>query len=381
MSTDPGSDDSLARDERPSIQISARTESPFSSVSGGARSPIPPRFIDSPEPVPRPPQLADAADANSANAEAHRSREQRWITAMAAVPASQSRKSKKIRRLVLEGVPSSVRSLVWSHLVDSKAKITPGVYDKFGGRAKAAVVTLIEDDARRCFPDHQHLHDSKGPLVTLLTTYLTMFPDIEYQRSLVAIAGHLLLQAPEEDSFWMFVSIMDTHIRTYFSSKAVQMDVDASIFGKVIESTQPQLAKRLFAELGISPIEICRPWFSSVFTTTLPPECVNRVWDVFLCEGPPFLFRIGLALLNLCRPHIESCKDKTSALVILAQPDALSLLPSDPDDLITSALSVKLKDDDVRKQRVKLEAQMKRQTQSLASRSTSSLVSKISLPR
>jgi len=162
------------------------------------------------------------------------------------------------------------------------------------------------------------------------------------------------------------------------------MDVDASIFGKVVESTQPQLAKRLFAELGITPVEICRPWFSSVFTTTLPSECVNRVWDIFLCEGPPFLFRIGLALLNACRSQIESSKDRTSVLVILAHPEALNLLPSDPDDLITSALSVKLKDDDVRKQRVKLEAQMKRQTQSLAalaSRSTSSLVTKISLPR
>ena len=59
----------------------------------------------------------------------------------------------------------------------------------------------------------------------------------------------------------MFVSIMDTHIRTYFSSKAVQMDVDASIFGKAVESTHPQLARRLFVELGITPVEICRPWY------------------------------------------------------------------------------------------------------------------------
>ncbi len=102
---------------------------------------------------------------------------------MAVVPASQSRKSKKIRRLVLEGVPSSVRYLVWSHLVDSKAKIIPGVYDKFGKREKVAVASSIEEDVRRCFPDHPHLRDAKGPLVTLLTTYLTMFPDIEYQTS------------------------------------------------------------------------------------------------------------------------------------------------------------------------------------------------------
>lgn len=95
---------------------------------------------------------------------------------------------------------------------------------------------------------------------------------------------------------------------------------------------------------------------------------------------------MGLALLNYCRFAIESSRDKTSVLVALARPEALGLLPNDPDDLITSALSVKLKDDDVKKQRVKLEAQLKRQqaqssVAALGSRSTPSLVSKISLPR
>lgn len=37
-------------------------------------------------------------------------------------------------------------------------------------------------------------------------------------------------------------------------------------------------------------------------------------------------------------------------------------LPGSPDGLLALALGVKLKDDDVRKQRVKMEAQIKRQT-------------------
>ena len=103
--------------------------------------------------------------------------------------------------------------------------------------------------------------------------------------------------------------------------------------------------------------------------------------------GPTFLFRIGLALLNACRSPIEAGRDRTSLLAILARPEVLSLLPSDPNELITMALSVKLKDEDVKKQRVKMEHQMKKQAQALAPRrlsdnkSTSSLVMKISLPR
>lgn len=58
----------------------------------------------------------------------------------------------------------------------------------------------------------------------------------------------------------------------------------------------------------------------------------------------------------------------------------MSLLPADPEELITLALAVKLKDDDVRKQRVKVEAQLRQQTQT-SHRSAPRLVSSISLPR
>ncbi|KDQ23018.1 hypothetical protein PLEOSDRAFT_12439, partial [Pleurotus ostreatus PC15] len=48
--------------------------------------------------------------------EGHRQRELRWIALMSSVPASQARKSKKVKKLLIEGVPSSVRYLVWIHL-------------------------------------------------------------------------------------------------------------------------------------------------------------------------------------------------------------------------------------------------------------------------
>ena len=41
------------------------------------------------------------------------------------------------------------------------------------------------------------------------------------------IAGQLLLQSPEEDAFWTFVSLMDSHLRPYFSNNSVQLEVDA----------------------------------------------------------------------------------------------------------------------------------------------------------
>ena len=80
---------------------------------------------------------------------------------------------------------------------------------------------------------------------------------------LAFIAGQLLLQSPEEDAFWIFISLMDSHLRPYFSSNSIQLDIDASLFAKAMEAVDPSIAKKLFVDMGITPIRVVRPW--SVF--------------------------------------------------------------------------------------------------------------------
>ena len=98
---------------------------------------------------------------------------------------------------------------------------------------------------------------------------------------------------------------MDSHLRPYFSSNAMQLDIDASLFAKAMETNNPTIAKKLFIDMGITPIRICRPWsvfprefrvaqahltfvccrFSSLFVEALPTDYFQRVWDIFLSEG------------------------------------------------------------------------------------------------
>lgn len=80
---------------------------------------------------------------------------------------------------------------------------------------------------------------------------------------LAFIAGQLLLQSPEEDAFWIFISLMDSHLRPYFSSNAVQLDIDATLFAKAMETVDPTIAKKLFVDMAIPPLRVCRRW--SVF--------------------------------------------------------------------------------------------------------------------
>jgi TBC1 domain family member 10 len=278
-----------------------RIDSPaMSTTSGGGtpdtRSPV------SPSGMSLSPVTASAASSVDAAVEAHRARELKWISVMSTTPPSQARKGKKIRKLLQEGVPASVRYQVWAHLTDSKAKRIEGLYAQFGEREKVSAFAEIQSDAQVCFEGDSRLSQPNGPLVSLLQAYLTMVPDIQYSKGsfflfhivwrleeltvfaclsvvgLTFIAGQLLLQSPEEDAFWIFISLMDSHLRPYFSSNSVQLDIDASLFAKALETVNPSIAKKLFVDMAVAPIRVCRPWSVSF---SFPPGSFNLhfVWS------------------------------------------------------------------------------------------------------
>ena len=49
----------------------------------------------------------------------------------------------------------------------------------------------------------------------------------------------------------------------------------------------------------------------------LPSETAARIWDSFLFEGPKILFRVGLALIKLCREDLLRATNPGDAMVVL----------------------------------------------------------------
>jgi hypothetical protein len=96
--------------------------------------------------------------------------------------------------------------------------------------------------------------------------------------------------------------------------------------------------------------------------------------------GVPFLFRVGLALFTCCRRPLLEAQSRDRALSILSQVPA-QCLPSNGDALIELAMSKKLKDDDIRKARSKVETQKKRTTSTRLLKSPANPGVPISLPR
>ncbi|KAH8827628.1 rab-GTPase-TBC domain-containing protein [Flagelloscypha sp. PMI_526] len=221
---------------RPSFATSHHTTAPSSPSSSSPTSTIN-----------RPPSSMAAPPNTAQSVAAHRARELKWVQLLPTLNPATSMK---------------------------------GVYDGFKARR-----------ARNVGGD--------GEVGALLGAYLGMVPDIVYSIGLSQIVNQLLQLAPEEDAFWIFVSLMDLYLRPYFSSSITQLEVDASLFSKALEANDPQLAKKLLVELGIEPRMIVRGWWESLFVGVLPPEWAERVWDVFLFEGIPFLIRTTLACPHL----------------------------------------------------------------------------------
>jgi TBC1 domain family member 10 len=252
---------------------SFRSPSPVLSILSGVSTRVLPSIQAV---IPQQPSSPPMTSLELQDVEAHRQRELRWITAMASIAPSHARKSKKIRKLLYEGVPASVRYMVWAHVADSKSKRMDNLYTKLIMRDRVPASTNIERDVQKVFAEESQLLD--GSLMNLLQAYLTMVPDTQYSRGwflhftisriwltmtigLTVIAGRLLLQAPEEDAFWTFVSMMDCQLRPYFSSNRSQLEVDAALFGKSVEAIEPELAKKIFSDMDIPSISLCRPWY------------------------------------------------------------------------------------------------------------------------
>jgi TBC1 domain family member 10 len=128
---------------------------------------------------------ARPSDPDQSSIEAHRQRELKWVSLMSTVPAAQARKNKKVKKLVFEGVPSSVRYLVWAHLTDSKARGMPGLYTQLINRGRISVTSEIEADVVKLFPEHTQLHGQTGPVASLLRAYLAMVPDVRYHMGML----------------------------------------------------------------------------------------------------------------------------------------------------------------------------------------------------
>ncbi|PWN33709.1 TBC-domain-containing protein [Meira miltonrushii] len=284
-----------------------------------------------------------------------------WRQLVAENNVESAKKGRKVKKMVHNGIPHSMRATVWPFLASAHVRRRPGLFEELckvsqsakGKRGKEALYEAIDKDLDRAYPDHKQFMgpESTGvaDLEAILKAYVHYNPIVGYTQGMNLVAGFLLIQMPAEEAFWLMCALLrDVHMEGYYSGEMKQLHVDGIIFGQLLQAMDPELAARLI-ELNVEPINFAPNWLLPLFSRILPWQTLLRAWDVFFFEGPSWILRVALAVVRILRDPLMDkrvCPGTGEALRLLLHPPQQLLTP---ENVIPCALSVKLKDGEMRK--------------------------------
>ncbi|KAG0214656.1 hypothetical protein BGX28_001694 [Mortierella sp. GBA30] len=278
--------------------------------------------------------------------------ENKWIHAITQLQPEQIKKSNKYKKLVRRGVPTSVRGRVWQFLANTQQYREPGLFQELLSRGHIPIYDIIARDVHRCYPDHVHFRDGMGgtgqeDLHSILKAYAHYKPSVGYCQGMGRLVGMMLMQMPVEEAFWLLVATIENYLNEYFTPTLRQLRIDAQVFERLFKAEDPRLAAHLERN-DVLPIMYMTQWFLTLFTMSLPWASVLRVWDVFYFDGVKTLFRVGLAVLQICRGHLlEHCPSSSECM------DYLLHVPLEilgPEVLLErTAFRIRLKRDNIEK--------------------------------
>lgn len=119
-----------------------------------------------------------------------------------------------------------------------------------------------------------------------------------------AIAKFLTVGDATFLTFQLFSNIIcKHHLYVFFAMDSGALAPYYAVFDGVFRQRQPALSQWL-NELGIQPEMYLFGWLQTVFLKALPFGIAARIWDAFLLDGVPLLFRTSLAILDLLSPAL-----------------------------------------------------------------------------
>lgn len=253
---------------------------------------------------------------------------------------SELRGAKRTQQLWWHGLPPSIRGRVWKLAIGNELNLTKESYYFYelkaaeklkalaNGNANGAnnghddnddhhhhqsstsnnnnsqesSVELIKLDVSRTFPQlcffqrNGPYHDA---LHNVLGAYACYNPTIGYVQGMSFLTAILLLNMEAPDAFICLANLLNTkYLLACFRMDKKKMDRYFRAHQLLFEHNIPKLYRH-FAEQKVRSDLYLIDWIFTLFSKSLPLDVVSRIWDVFLRDREPFLFRAALGILNL----------------------------------------------------------------------------------
>ena len=177
---------------------------------------------------------------------------------------------------------------------------------------RSDISDVISRDLGRTFPTHCLFRDSatigQTSLRRVLHAYCAFDEELGYCQGMGFIVAVLLLQAPEEDVFWLLVQLMFTGrfgLRQLYLTGFPLLQKFFVVLRGLIKKLMPVLGAHLEAE-GVDVSFFAAQWFMTLFAYQFPVTVVMRIWDRFFSEGWKVIFQVAIAVLQW--EHDRLCK-------------------------------------------------------------------------
>lgn len=285
---------------------------------------------------------------------------EKWNQILAENDVAAAKKSRKVKKLIQAGIPTSLRGKAWLFLANASVRRRPGLFENLcrtsqeakGKKGKETLYEAIDKDVARTFPDNKYFQEGRpgrADLDAILKAYAHYNPIIGYTQGMGMLVGVFLLHMPPEDAFWMLcATLRDIHMEGYYSNDMKQMHIDGVMFGQLLQMMDRELASKL-QSLQLEPIHFTPNWFLPLFCRILPWPTLFPVWDIFFFEGPTWILQVALAVVRIIREPLMAARGpdaREECMRLLLHPPPHELTTP---NVLTSALSVKLKEGEVRK--------------------------------
>jgi hypothetical protein len=158
---------------------------------------------------------------------------------------------------------------------------------------------VIELDVNRTFSSSEV--QEKECIQKILQAYVSYDPNVGYVQGMNYLTGflHIMLQ-DQEGTFACFVKMMDLYMKRLIYANIQNLKPYWSKLDRMVDFYRPKLSHH-FQKESLEAGYYSASWFLTIFVSAFKykesPLLLEKMWDLFLLDGPSVVFKIVLVIL------------------------------------------------------------------------------------
>ncbi|KAG0173812.1 hypothetical protein DFQ28_008108 [Apophysomyces sp. BC1034] len=200
------------------------------------------------------------------------------------------------------GIPPKVRGVIWQAMSQSASLNLETMYGQLVAE-HSPYERIIQRDLARTFPHvdmfKQEGGDGQRSLERILKAYSLYDSLVGYCQGLAFLVGPLLMNMSEQQSFCVFVRLMETYeMRTMFTLNMEGLQLRLYQFSSLFAQILPELSDHL-ADHTVNAPMYASQWFLTLFAYAFPIPLIFRIYDIVFAEGAAeTIMRVAIAMLK-----------------------------------------------------------------------------------